>query len=218
MAIEWISVAAYHAAWVLIVVSFADLISGLVHWWEDSYGQEQWPIIGSAIIAPNRLHHVRPRAFLQNSWWKSSRYQVVAGIAVVVVALWAGWLGWKLILFVVVAANANEVHKWSHRTQAENGRLISWLQAWGVIQNRRQHARHHRGLRNSHYCTMTTWVNPVVETLGIWRLLEFCVCRVTGVMPVLEDRAPSEYCIDHRAKVRRRTLQIPTYGRDGSRA
>jgi ubiquitin-conjugating enzyme E2 variant len=187
MNIELISVAAYHLACVFIVVSIADLICGLVHWFEDAYGQEQWPIIGAAIIVPNRLHHVKPRAFVLKSWWQSSRYQVVTGIGVVLVALWAGWMCWELMLFVVVAANGNEVHKWAHRTRAENGRLISWLQAWGIVQNHRQHARHHRGLRNSHYCTITTWVNPVVDTLQIWRFLEFCIGRITGVMPVLES-------------------------------
>lgn len=187
MNIEWISVVAYNAAWVFLIVSVADLVCGLVHWFEDSYGQEQWPIIGPAIIAPNRLHHIKPRAFVQNSWWQSSRYQVVAVIGVVLVALWAGWLTWQLVLFAVVVVQGNEVHKWAHRTRAENGRLISWLQARGVVQNHRQHAQHHRGLRNTDYCTITTWVNPVVDTFRIWRFLEFSVVRITGITPVPES-------------------------------
>jgi hypothetical protein len=183
MAIEFTSVASF-LVWIFVIVSIADLVCGLVHWWEDSYGQEHWPLIGSAIIAPNRLHHTKPRAFIQNNWWQSARYQVVVGVALVFFAQWAGWFSWGLLLFVVVAANSNEIHKWAHRTRAENGRLISWLQERGVVQTCRQHGRHHRGLRNSNYCTITTWVNPVVDGLGLWRLLEFCVYRIAGVKPV----------------------------------
>ena len=192
MAIEFTSVASF-LVWIFVIVSIADLVCGLVHWWEDSYGQEHWPLIGSAIIAPNRLHHVKPRVFIYNNWWQSARFQVVVGVALVFFAQWAGWFSWKLLLFVVVAANGNEIHKWSHRTRAENGRLISWLQARGVVQTCRQHARHHRGLRNSSYCTTTTWVNPVVDGLGLWRFLEFCVYQIAGIKPVCLDqgREPS---------------------------
>ena len=64
MIIEWLGVVGYVAAWVFVVVSIADLTCGLVHWWEDTYGQEHWPLIGPAVIAPNRLHHLAPRAFV----------------------------------------------------------------------------------------------------------------------------------------------------------
>jgi hypothetical protein len=191
MAIEFTSVASF-LVWIFVIVSIADLVCGLVHWWEDSYGQEHWPLIGSAIIAPNRLHHVKPRVFIYNNWWQSARFQVVVCVALVFFAQWAGWFSWKLLLFVVVATNGNEVHKWAHRTREENGRLISWLQARGVVQTCRQHARHHSGLRNTNYCTITTWVNPVVDGLGLWRLLEFCIVRIAGVKPVCFTRAENE--------------------------
>ena len=172
--------------WTAIIVSLADLVCGLVHWFEDSYGQESWPLIGSAIITPNRLHHTKPRAFVRNNWWGSCGHSLIAGAGIVLLALWGGWLSWGLMLFLVAAINGNEVHKWAHRTPAENGPLISWLQTRGLIQNRRQHAQHHRGQHNSHYCTITPWVNPVVDNLKGWRFLEQCIYRVTGIRPVPE--------------------------------
>lgn len=186
MVIEWLSLAACSAGWLFFVVSCADLVCGFVHWLEDSYGSERTPIVGPTIIMPNRAHHARPREFLQNSWWRSARYQFIAGIGLIGTAVWAGWFSWQLMLFVIVAVNANEVHKWAHRSRAENGRLINWLQRRGLVQNQQQHARHHRGSRNSHYCTVTPWVNPVVDTLGVWRFLEFYIYRATGVRPVDE--------------------------------
>jgi hypothetical protein len=44
----------------------------------------------------------------------------------------------------------------------------------------------------SNYCTITTWVNPVVDGLGLWRLLEFCIYRIAGVKPVCFTRAENE--------------------------
>ena len=39
-----ISISSY-LVWSVIIVSLADLVCGLVHWFEDSYGQESWPLI-----------------------------------------------------------------------------------------------------------------------------------------------------------------------------
>ena len=58
--------------WMFAVVSSADFICGFVHWYEDNYGNEDWPIIGEFIIAPNRLHHSKPRAFTESSWWPAT--------------------------------------------------------------------------------------------------------------------------------------------------
>jgi len=52
-----------------IVITFliADLVSGLLHWFEDAYGQEHWPITGRLITRPNILHHYDPRYFTRHS-------------------------------------------------------------------------------------------------------------------------------------------------------
>ncbi len=179
----FISTAVYWTLWTFAIASAADLICGFVHWFEDSYGHDEWPLIGATIIAPNRLHHTKPRAFVSNSWWQSANVQILASTTIVAVSLWGGWFSWGLVLLVALATNGNEVHKWSHRTRAENGRLITWLQDCSIVQGRRHHAQHHRGQRNSHYCSITNWVNPVVDQTGFWRALEFCIFKITGYMP-----------------------------------
>ena len=35
----------------------ADLVTGMVHWWEDRYGDPTWPVIGPLIVEPNIRHH-----------------------------------------------------------------------------------------------------------------------------------------------------------------
>ena len=39
----------------------ADLITGLVHWWEDTYGDPDWPVIGEHVVRPNIEHHEFPQ-------------------------------------------------------------------------------------------------------------------------------------------------------------
>lgn len=177
------------ARWILrlfLIVVIADLIVGFVHWLEDRYGKETWPLIGPAIIAPNLLHHAQPRAFLVNSWWRSADLQLLAAALICAVAYGLGVLRWELVAILVLVVNANEVHKWTHRTKAENGWFITWLQDWRLIQGRKQHARHHGGNRDSHYCTLTEFVNPALERIRFWRVLEWIITRFTGVEPRID--------------------------------
>ena len=179
------------------MVFIADLIVGFVHWLEDNYGQEDWPLIGKTVIAPNLLHHSKPKDFCKNNWWQSADYQVMGALAICVAASFMGLLTWQLIAVLALAVNGNEVHKWSHRSRKENGKIISWLQDQKLIQSRRQHGHHHGGDRNTHYCTLTEWVNPILEKIKFWRALEWCIERATGVSPrvdpdVLERRQRQE--------------------------
>lgn len=164
----------------------ADLVVGLVHWFEDSYGSPAWPLIGALVIAPNLLHHAQPRAFLAKSWWRSADLQLLAGAVVLALAWFGGWFSAELLLVVALAVNANEAHKWAHRTRAENGRLISLLQDWKLIQGRAHHGRHHGGDRNTSYCAITDWVDPLLDRIRFWRRLEWTIAAVTGVEPRLD--------------------------------
>ena len=42
-----------------------------------------------------------------------------------------------------------------------HGRVISLLQDCRLVQSRAHHGRHHGGDRNTHFCTVTPWLNPV---------------------------------------------------------
>ncbi|MBA3686443.1 MAG: hypothetical protein H0W72_14575 [Planctomycetes bacterium] len=182
-----LSLAVLRIIWrVTLCFLIADLIVGLVHWLEDGYGSPDWPLIGAAVIAPNLLHHAQPRAFLAKSWWRSADLQVVAGALILGTAALVGWFSAELLLIVVLVVNANEIHKWAHRTRTENGRLITFLQEWKLIQGRAHHGRHHGGERNSHYCSVTAWVNPLVERVGLWRGLERLITRLTGTLPRID--------------------------------
>ena len=164
-----------------LIVAAADFLAGVVHWLEDAYGHEDTPVLGPLVIRPNIVHHHHPRFFTHFGWFYSSWMLLVVGVAVLLGAWAFGVLSWQLALFVAISVNANEVHKWSHRTRAENGRIISALQDWRILQTPRQHAVHHTDPKNTYYCPITNIVNPILEHLHFWQGLEAIIERVTGV-------------------------------------
>jgi len=162
-------------------VLIADFVSGLIHWLEDAYGREDWPIIGRLVTRPNILHHHDPRYFTGHTWLHSS-WDLMCLAAVVVAGAWVmGLLTWQVWCFAVLGANANQIHKWAHRSASENGPLIHLLQTLRLIQTPRHHAKHHADPKNSHYCVITDFLNPVLDAVGFFGLLERCVWVLFGV-------------------------------------
>lgn len=171
----------FTVAQMLGIVMLADFVAGIVHWLEDAYGTEDTPIVGPLLIRPNIVHHHFPRHFTRLTWWQSSWDLVLLGAVLLAAGWWWGFLSWQLGLFVAVSANANQVHKWSHRTRAENGKLISFLQDIRVLQTPRHHALHHTDPKNTYYCPMTNLVNPVLERIQFWPRLETLIAKLTGI-------------------------------------
>ncbi len=165
---------------VVLIIGLADFVAGVVHWAEDAYFTETTPLIGQPIIRPNIVHHHFPRFFTRLSWWQSAAELVLVGAAILGIAWPLGLLSWQLALFVAVSVNANEIHKMAHRTRAENGRFISRLQDWRILQTSRHHGLHHSDPKNTYYCPVTNFVNPVLEHLDFWTRLESVVEYFTG--------------------------------------
>lgn len=168
---------------VAAAVVLADLVSGVVHWMEDAYARvkpHRKLALINKIAAENDLHHRRPRDFLARSWWASSWDLVLLSAAVVAIAWATGHLSVAVLLFAVLSANANQIHKWAHRNPRENPWWVTLLQRLRVLQTPRHHGSHHRGEKNSHYCVITNVLNPVLERLAFWRGLERVVLHLTG--------------------------------------
>lgn len=161
------------AAWLA-----ADLLVGVVHWWEDRYGDPSWPVIGRFVVEPNIRHHRDPRRFLAGNYWQRNYSSIVPAAVAAAVAAACGewWLG----LVVTFASQGNEVHGWAHQ---KCSRFVRGLQMTGILHSPEQHADHHEQPFDCNYCTMTDWVNPVLEWIGFWRHLEAAFSLV-GIRPV----------------------------------
>jgi hypothetical protein len=171
----------------LVSVIAADFVSGVVHWSEDAYARvkphRRVPLINK-IAEENDLHHRRPREFLAKGWWASSWDLVLLGAGVLTAAwLVSGHLSAAVLLFVLLSVNANQIHKWAHRNPRENPVIVTWLHKLHLLQSPRHHGRHHHGEKNSHYCVVTNFLNPLLEEVSFWRRLERLVERFTGRKP-----------------------------------
>jgi ubiquitin-conjugating enzyme E2 variant len=162
-------------------VCAAEFVAGLVHWFEDAYVREDTPVIGKVIARPNIVHHHYPRYMTRHNWWQSSFDLLCPAVLLVLVAWCCHFLTWEVWLFAILSTNANEIHKWTHRTRKENGPVISFLQDIRIIQTARHHALHHTDPKNSHYCTVTNILNPVLDGIHFWDGMEWVLARTVGL-------------------------------------
>ena len=164
-----------------LVIIAADFVAGLVHWWEDAYIREKTPLIGKLVGTNNMVHHYYPRYFTKFGWWTSSWDLVVLGSILLLIAWYFKFLSWPLVAFVILASNANQIHKFSHRTKSENGRIINFLQKYKIILTPKHHAVHHTNPKNIYYCPITNMLNPILNFVDFWTKLEWVVFKVFGM-------------------------------------
>jgi plasmanylethanolamine desaturase len=163
-------------------VLLADFVSGMVHWLEDAYARPNMRWFRH-IAEENLVHHAKPREFLKKNWWQSSWDLALAATVVVATASWFDMLTWHVWLFAILVANANQIHKWAHSNGAEKGRVVVALQKLYVLQTPRHHARHHSGEKNSHYCVITNFLNPILEEVDFWKRVERFNLKAFGLAP-----------------------------------
>lgn len=161
----------------LTVLIAADFAAGCIHWFEDAYVREDTPLIGRFIGRPNVIHHHLPRYMTRNNWLQSSWDLCLIAAAIVLGAWKLNLLTWRVWLFAVVSANANQVHKWSHRTRRENGRVISVLQDLRILQTPHHHAIHHTDPKNVRYCPITNLLNPLLDLVHFWDAIEWLLAH-----------------------------------------
>ncbi len=166
---------------IIIAIFAADLLTGIVHWWEDAYGNPNWKLLGRSVIIPNLEHHRSPRAFIKGTYW--TRINTSLGLGIILIALcWVFHiLNFYSVFAILLAAHGNEFHRFAHQTNKENGKFITALQNVGILQSRRHHGLHHQSPYVHHYCVVTNYLNPVLELIRFWNILEFILKYLFGI-------------------------------------
>ena len=159
---------------------FAELLSGMFHWWEDRYGNPDWPIIGRYVIQPNIEHHKYPSRFCKGTYWQRNYTTLLPAMLLSLIAFSAE--EYFLCLTGCFMSQANELHAWTH---TKKNSLIRGLQKIGIVQSHRQHAIHHKRPYDKYYCVMTNYLNPVLASIGYWDALEWLV-GLFGIKPRAE--------------------------------
>jgi len=178
----------FPAIWIIVQIFclwlIADFITGLVHWWQDMYGNPTWLIIGRYVIAPNLRHHHDPRAMIKVSYWKRMNTSILAGVLICILCFVSRILSWQIAVFFLCATQGNEIHAIGHRTNKENGRAIIFLQKLGIIQRRKTHGWHHKAPYDTNFFVMTEYLNPLFNYIKFFEKLEWLIEKVCKIKPL----------------------------------
>lgn len=164
--------------YLVLAILVADLLTGIFHWWEDRYGNPDWPIIGKYIIQPNIRHHKDPMSFCKGNYWTRNWTTIIPSLLLSFIFYLMGYYFFSLVF--VFASQSNEIHCWEH---TKTNRLIRLLQNYNILQNKKTHALHHKRPYDTNYCVMTMVVNPVLNQIYFWYWLETIMYYITGIKP-----------------------------------
>jgi ubiquitin-conjugating enzyme E2 variant len=161
----------------LVGVAAADAATGLVHWFGDTFLNEETPLLGPVLIQPFREHHRDPLAITRHGFFEVSGNN--AGALAPLLALAAAGpapaygsslvatLGVSALLaFAVAAVATNAIHRMAHMPRSRVPGLVSWLQHHGMILSPAAHARHHRAAHDRAFGVTTGWTNPLLDRMA----------------------------------------------------
>jgi hypothetical protein len=167
-----------------------DFVTGVVHWFADTYFTENTPIIGRSLVKPFRLHHIYPRDICTHDLVEIAGNSCILAVPVLSMCwylLWllpeSGWLAFKVLFVSVLAITTvatNQFHKWAH--QEGPSRLVRWLQRIRLVLNASHHEKHHVAPFNLHYCITNGWLNPLLNRIKFFRRMEKFL-RLFGMKP-----------------------------------
>lgn len=175
----------------------ADFATGFIHWLGDTVGRADWPVIGGGFIKPFRNHHTDPKDITRHDFVELNGANAVVTVPFMTIVVIFGedapiamaLLG-STMFFALVT---NQIHQWAHADRAPA--FVRFLQRYRIILSPEHHQIHHTFPHHTAYCITTGWVNPVLDSLRFFRVLEW---TISWAMPKLL----SEETNDRRRKAR----------------
>ena len=154
----------------------ADLLSGIVHYLADNYGDEDTPIVGKRFCKPFREHHVNPKGITEHGFIEANANTCIVTLPqVLAVAFFRPYDGTGptfaavfVLLLSIAVIMTNEFHKWAHLENPPALAVV--LQRWGIILTHENHDVHHVAPYDTYYCVTTGWLNRLFDRLGILKV------------------------------------------------
>lgn len=175
----------------------ADFGSGLIHWFADTWGRDDMPVIGRRLLVPFRLHHVNPDDLIERPFVDCNGDVafvtlpfLVGLLAIPLEPLWGGPAAVFLFALSGIGMMTNQIHQWAHLPSPR--RVVRLLQMCGLFLGHAAHAEHHNRPYDANYCITTGWCNRPLEAIGFFRRLETAITRLTGAQPRQDDRRYEE--------------------------
>ena len=171
----------------------ADFASGMIHWGADTWGRDDYPVIGRRLLVPFRVHQVNPDDLLRRRFVDANGDAAFLVIPVLI-ALgmlpldrpWSGPVAVFGLAFCAFGSMTNQIHQWgAHAASAAGGAGAPgrWAAAWpfgarpsSCASIRLSVLHHHR------------MVQPPLEAVRFFRMFEAAITRPTGVAPRHDDR------------------------------
>lgn len=173
---------------VLLALLVVDFFCGVVHWLADTWGSEDAPWIGPRFLRPFRVHHVDPLAMLRGDFFEVNGNTAFIALPLLLLALAlpigngpGRFAAVFLVAFCVWGMATNQFHKWAHMSDPPP--VVRWLQGRGLILSPQHHQVHHTSPFATHYCITTGWCNGLLAAIRFFPALEWCVSRLTGMIP-----------------------------------
>lgn len=165
----------------------ADLVSGIVHWFCDTFFHDDTPLIGPAFIHPFREHHADPLSITRHGFLEVNGNSCLALLPVVTTVLLLGeprqgeavpalFAQSMALAFALATFATNQFHKWAHQERPAAG--VRWLQATRLILSPAHHDRHHTSPYRQAFCITAGWLDPVLDRTRLFERIELAVRRV----------------------------------------
>lgn len=183
-----------HLTWIFgvsLILAYiaADFASGFVHWLGDTFGAEDWPVLGAAFIMPFRQHHVDPKGITRHDFIEVNGNNCIVLMLYLVPFYLAvmPFLSHNLFGLLFSAFNmffafgifmTNQFHKWAHA--ANPPAIAKRLQAVGLILTPENHNVHHTAPHKTYFCITSGWLNPIIDRIDLWTYLERGMGYFTG--------------------------------------
>ena len=189
--------------WLLLLMPLgwlaADWITGIIHWFFDTYGSQTMPVLGRSFIKPFRDHHIDPKGITTHSLTVTIGNTCIAAVPITFWILYPLLFGdptdaYRMTAFFLSftiggTVLTNQFHKWSHLDTPPL--WIRTLQKGKIILGIVHHDVHHTKPFDTFYCITNGWMNPILDRINFWRGMEKLLgwCGIKPYPGIAEERA-----------------------------
>ncbi|MEQ1665027.1 MAG: fatty acid desaturase CarF family protein [Bdellovibrionales bacterium] len=161
----------------------ADILSGLVHWFADTWGSPEWFIVGPTLIRPFREHHTDPESITRHDFIETNGSLFLIGTFFLTIGFFADSLLVFILMFSSISfvAATNQIHKFAHLNQSP--KIIHLLSSVRLLLSKEQHMIHHTKDNTDTYCITSGLWNYPLDQLNFFRFLEKIITKVSRTEP-----------------------------------
>ena len=160
-----------YAGCIALSLLVADFITGLMHWAEDTWLKPgKSALLDRFIVDDNIDHHRSPGKIRAGAYWQTNRVCIALALGVAAILALCRVQMWEPYLVLALLSQSNQIHLWAHSSRPPQ--IVKFLQRTGLLQSTSHHAEHHKRPYASRFCTMTAFLNPVLDRIRFWRALE----------------------------------------------